>query len=149
LSDDSVDVCVCDSVLEHVEHPDSFFSESRRVLRNGGYLCIRTPNAWGYVALFSRLTSERHHVTILSRVQAPEDRKEEQDIFPAYYRCNTIPKLRKMLGGHGFEHAVYGHAAEPSYLHFSKIAYWLGVLHQRFAPGLLRPALFAFGRVAK
>ena len=47
LDDDSVDLCVCDNVLEHVERPAPFFSEARRVLRKGGYLCIRTPNAWG------------------------------------------------------------------------------------------------------
>ena len=36
LQDDSVDVCICDSVLEHVENPDLFFSECQRVIKRGG-----------------------------------------------------------------------------------------------------------------
>jgi hypothetical protein len=47
---------------------------------------------------------------------------------------------------HGFDHVVYGYEAEPSYLHFSRLAYVLGVLHQRFAPGFLKPAIFGFAR---
>jgi hypothetical protein len=54
-----------------------------------------------------------------------------------------------MMHEHGFEHVVYGYEAEPSYLSFSKFAYALGVLHQKLAPGFLRPAIFAFGRLVK
>jgi len=145
VPDGSVDLCVCDNVLEHVEEGESFFSEAARVLRPGGYLCVRTPNAWGYVALASRLVPNRLHGNVLSRVE--EKPKEEEDIFPTLYRCNTIPKLRRLLGQHGFDHVVYGYDSEPQYLRFSRVAYWLGVLHQRFAPGFLRPALFAFARL--
>jgi len=42
---------------------------------------------------------------------------------------------------------VYGYEAEPSYLNFSKLVYAFGVLHQRLAPGFIRPALFAFARL--
>jgi SAM-dependent methyltransferase len=145
LDDDSVDLCVCDHVLEHVERPAAFFSEAHRVLRKGGYLCIRTPNAWGYVALASRLVPNRLHAKVLARVE--EDPKDEADVFPTHYRCNSIPRLRRMLGERGFDHVVYGYDAEPGYLHFSKLAYRLGVLHQRFAPRFLSPALFAFARL--
>jgi SAM-dependent methyltransferase len=146
LEDDSVDLCLCDNVLEHVEDPRSFFENCRRVLREGGYLCVRTPNAWSYVAWFSKLVPDRFHPRVLSRVQ--EIRKEE-DVFPTYYRCNSIPHLRRMLERHGFEHVVYGYEAEPSYLEFSSVAYALGVLHQRFAPRFLRLSLHAFARIRK
>jgi hypothetical protein len=49
----------------------------------------------------------------------------------------------------GFECVVYGYEAEPSYLSFSKIAYSLGVLHQKFAPQFMKPCIFAFGRLKK
>ena len=42
---------------------------------------------------------------------------------------------------------VYGYDAEPSYLAFSRVAYFLGVLWQRLAPGFLRSAIFAFARL--
>ena len=46
VESDSVDLIVCDCVVEHVQDPDQLFSEFRRVLKNGGKLCIRTPNRW-------------------------------------------------------------------------------------------------------
>jgi len=54
-----------------------------------------------------------------------------------------------MMKKHGFEGVVYGYEAEPSYLSFSKSAYRLGVLHQRFAPRFLKPVIFAFGKSNK
>lgn len=146
LPDGSADLVVCDNVLEHLEQPVIFFQEARRVLANGGVVCIRTPNLWGYVASFSRLVPNRSHTRILVQVK---ERTRAQDVFPTYYRCNTIPKIRRMLGDCGFDHVVYGFGPEPSYLSFSKIAYLFGVLHQRLAPGFLQPVLFAFGQIKK
>lgn len=146
LPDSSVDLCVCDDVLEHVERPEAFFREARRVLRDGGTICVRTPNAWNYIALVSRLVPDRLHAGVLAKVQ---DGRKEEDVFPTLYRCNTIGTLRARLSENGFDHVVYGYDAEPSYLSFSKIAYFFGVLWQRFAPAFLRSALFAFGRLSK
>jgi hypothetical protein len=47
----------------------------------------------------------------------------------------------------GLQCVVYGYEAEPSYLSFSKMAYLFGVIHQKFAPRFMKPALFAFGRM--
>ena len=44
---EAIDLCLVDSVLEHVSDPDAFFAECRRVVKPGGYLCIRTPNSLG------------------------------------------------------------------------------------------------------
>lgn len=143
LDDASVDLCLADCVLEHVPSPDAFFSEAKRVLKLGGHLCLRTANVWSYVGIASRLVPNRLHARVLSKVQ--ENRKAE-DVFPTVYRCNSIRKLRSAFRRHGFDAAVYGYEAEPSYLQFSKLAYAAGVLHQRFAPRSFRPAIFAFGR---
>jgi SAM-dependent methyltransferase len=146
IPDASIDVCLADAVLEHVAEPDVFFAECRRVLRPGGYVCIRTPNAWSYAGIAARLLSNRLHGTILSRVQ--ENRKEV-DIFPTFYRCNSIRRLRRHLAWHGFQHVVFGHEAEPAYLSFARAAYWLGTVHQAIAPSRLRCTLFAFGRASE
>jgi SAM-dependent methyltransferase len=146
LDNDAIDLIVCDDVLEHTTNPNKFFLEARRVLRNNGYLCIRTPNAWNYIAIFSRLIPNRYHSKIMPKVQSC---RKEEDVFPTVYRCNTIRKIKAMMDLHGFESVVYGHEAEPNYLSFSKFAYWLGVLHQKFAPGFLKPAIFAFGKIQK
>jgi hypothetical protein len=69
------------------------------------------------------------------------------DIFAAFYRCNTIRKLNKIMKRYGFECPVYGYEAEPSYLSFSKTAHSVGVLHQGFAPRFMLPVIFAFGKI--
>lgn len=142
LADASSDLCLCDNVLEHLEDPDHFFAESRRVLRPGGYLCIRTANVLSYIGLVSKLVPNRQHAAVLKKVK---ERIEEVDIFPTLYRCNTLACLRRKMRAHGFEAHVYGHDAEPSYLSFSRFFYFLGVLHQRFAPGMFKVGLHAFG----
>ncbi len=143
VEDSSVDLCLCDNALEHLEKPEIFFREAHRILKPGGFLCVRTPNVWSYFGLASRLLPGRYHASVASKVQ--EGRKEE-DVFKTRYRCNTAPAMRKMLRNHGFEGVVYGYEAEPSYLSFSKLAYFLGVLHQKLSFKSMKPALFAFAR---
>jgi SAM-dependent methyltransferase len=135
---------ICDFVIEHLSDPGALFHEARRVLAPGGYLCIRTPNAHSYVGIISRLVPNKHHAKITSKAQA--DRKEE-DVFPTLYRCNTISAIRRQMRLSGFQSLVYGYEAEPSYLEFSKLAYALGVLHQKYACSFMRPVILAFGRV--
>jgi len=138
----SVDLVLCDHVLEHLADPEQVFAESRRVLRQGGNLCIRTPNVLSYFGVISWLVPTRYRHSLLRVAQS--ERKEEA--FPTLYRCNTIWPLRRMMVKYGFEHVVYGYESEPAYLNFSKFFYGLGVLHQRLAPEVFRLGIFAFGR---
>ncbi|MEM7248054.1 MAG: class I SAM-dependent methyltransferase [Acidobacteriota bacterium] len=144
VEDASVDLILCDMVLEHVEEPAVLLRECRRVLRPGGYFCARTPNSWSYPSWATMLIPNRYHSRVTSKVQ--EGRKEE-DVFPTFHRCNTAGKLRRLLTGLGFDAVVYPYEAEPAYLSFSGFAYWLGVLHQRWAPRAFKPTLFAFAQL--
>jgi len=139
----SVDMIVCDSVMEHLPDPDHFFSEAKRVLVSGGLLCLRTPNRRSYVGIASRLVPNRYHDRVLSKAQTG---RKEEDVFPTLYRCNTMGAVRRQFRRHGFEGVVYGYEAEPSYLDFSRLMYALGVVHQRLAPAFLSPSIFAFAR---
>jgi SAM-dependent methyltransferase len=144
LENGSVDICICNYVLEHVQHPELFFSECRRVIRQGGYLCIKTPNVLSYFGMFSRLIPNRYHASLLTKIK----NKKEEDVFPAFYQCNTKRKIKRLLAKYGFDAVVYGYEPEPAYLSFSKIFYYWGVIHQRFAPDAFKIALFAFGKKA-
>ena len=141
IEDSSIDLVLSDFVLEHIEEPQDFFAEARRVLRRAGHLCLRTSNAWGYVAMLARHMPRRAHSSLLRYAQPG---RAGRDVFPAVYRCNSILKLRAALRRNGFDGVVYGCEAEPRYLAFSKFAYGLGALHQKLAPGFLRLSLFAF-----
>lgn len=146
IESNSINCIVCDYVLEHLPDPEAFFAETQRVLVNGGYLCIRTTNAWSYVALAARMVPNKHHSKVLNVVQAS---RKVQDVFPVEYKCNNVWRVRSALSRHGFEGSAYCYEAEPSYLSFSRLAYFIGVLHQRFSPRLFKPAIFAFGRLQK
>jgi len=146
LENDSVDLIVCDNVLEHVANPERFFLEIRRVLKNAGFLCIRTANRWSYIAIAATFIPDRYHSKVLSAVQ---NGRKQQDVFPTMYKCNSIQKIRNIMRKNGLDSVVYGYEAEPSYLAFSAIAYFFGVIHQKFAPAFIKPAIFAFGKMKK
>ena len=143
LPDALVDVCIADVVLEHVQDVDGFFSEVARVLKPGGYVCIRTPNVWNYMGIASRAIPNQLHTRVLARIQP--DRQEE-DVFPTVYRCNSVWRLQRALARHSFESVVIPHEAEPAYLSFSGVLYSFAVFHQRHAPRAVRRTLLAFGR---
>jgi ubiquinone/menaquinone biosynthesis C-methylase UbiE len=143
VTDGSVDICIADFVIEHISDPDKFFAQCQRVLKPQGVLCLRTPNLYNYVGFISRLVPNHFHAAVLSKAQ--KGRKEE-DIFPTLYKCNSKRKLSRVLRSHGFDAHVYGYESEPAYLSFSRVAYALGVMHQRLAPNVFKAALFAFAR---
>ena len=139
--DASFDVLLADCVLEHLPDPGAFFAEARRLLKPGGHLCLRTSNVLSYFGLAALLVPASRRERVLHR--ARPDRRDE-DSFPTLYRCNTVFAIRHAMAEQGFDGVAFGHESEPKYLGFSRIAYGLGVWHQRFAPGFLRPSIFAF-----
>lgn len=143
VEDGFIDVCICDNVLEHIVEPENFFSECRRVIKQGGYLCIRTPNLLSYFGLFSKLIPNRLHCKTVTKIQ---NIRESQDVFPVFYRCNTKKRVSNMFKKYCFDACVLGYESEPSYLSFSLISYFLGVAHQRFTPNMFKVAIFGFGR---
>jgi SAM-dependent methyltransferase len=143
LPEATADLCVTDYVLEHVRDPAKFLSECRRILKPGGYLCIRTTNLMSYVGLAAVLMPNRLHARVVAWAQRG---RESRDVFPTQYRANTRRRLAQALERAGFEPSVYTHDPEPSYLSRSSLAYYLGVLHQRHAPRAFGLVLFAFAR---
>ncbi|TWT52647.1 putative S-adenosylmethionine-dependent methyltransferase [Rubripirellula amarantea] len=140
----SRDLVIADYVIEHLAEPGEFFDEVKRVLRPGGYFCFRTSNKWNYVAIGARLIPNRLHGNVVTKVQA---KRKSEDTFDTYFRSNTPFKLRREMRNRGFETAIYGYEPNPQYLEFSKVAYWLGTLHQKFAPRMLKASIFGFCRL--
>lgn len=143
VEDESIDLAVSDFVLEHVEHPDAFLAECHRVLAPGGHACFRTPNRFSYIALAASIIPNRFHTALTSRVQHG---RRDEDVFPTFYRCNTKRSITRMMDKAGFDVTVVRHEAEPAYLHFSNIAYRLGVLAHRLMPPPLASTLLIYAR---
>jgi SAM-dependent methyltransferase len=139
----SVDLALADFVIEHVEDPEAFFSEARRVLKPGGVLCIRTINVASYLGIASRLVPVALHTRVLARLQ-PE--RSSEDVFETMYRANTVPSLRAALERAGFAAVVYGAEAEPAYLGFSRLSYALGLVAGRLLPGRFRVGILAWAQ---
>jgi SAM-dependent methyltransferase len=112
LDAESVDLIVCDWVLEHVADPESFVREVERVLKPGGWFCARTPNRWGYVGIVTNLVPNTLHTGVLSRVW-PE--RDEVDVFPTVYRLNTRAAVRRHFPASRWENFSYFINPPPKY----------------------------------
>jgi SAM-dependent methyltransferase len=141
----SVDLIMCRYVVEHIEFPDRFFEECRRVLRVGGVIALITSNLHSYFGLAVRLIPNRMHARAVRYAHSSTSR-EEQDVFPTFHRCNSLGRLGRLLRNHGFHACVYGQKAPPNYLEFSSLAYACGVVYERFVPCRFQPSLVAFAR---
>lgn len=141
LPDASVDLVVSDYTFEHVEDPARVAAELTRVLRPGGWLCARTPNRWGLVALASRLVPNRLHAAVLARV-FPE--RKAEDVFATRYRLNDLAAVRRHFPPERFLHASFVHSAEPYYLPRRRIVWRAAMLAEALLPAAFGANLFIF-----
>ncbi len=135
------DLLVSDWVFEHIEDPASFAAEAARVLKPGGWLCARTPNRRGYVALGARLFGGPLQNWLIGRLQP---RRKEHDIFDKFYRLNTLGTIQACFPAAQFHNCSYYFNPEPDYHGFNPIAYQMINLYQRLAPPALKTNLMVF-----
>jgi ubiquinone/menaquinone biosynthesis C-methylase UbiE len=143
LPDESIDLIICDYVLEHIEFPEKLFSEFNRVLKVGGLICCRTPNLFSYFGLASNFVPGKFHQKIVPKLQAV---RKEEDIFPKFYRCNSIYRLKRILKQFNFKGVVYGFESEPAYFTFSQIIYLVMKFLHSITPNYFKTQIFVFAR---
>jgi SAM-dependent methyltransferase len=143
VDDESVDLVVSDFTFEHVEDPGWASTELSRILRPGGWLCARTPNRYGSIAVPARIIPNRWHDQVLSVVQP---RKRTRDTFPTHYRLNTRKALENAFPPSRFDHHSYTYEAEPAYVGSSALAWSVAVGVSRLVPRPLQSMHFVFVR---
>ena len=95
------DILFCTMVLEHVTHPDAFFSACRHLLKPGGMFFAVTPNMWHYFGLATKITSTlKMNEWLLDRLIGKQ--AKEAYHFPTFYRVNSLSAIRNMLIRTGF-----------------------------------------------
>ncbi|HET6379136.1 MAG TPA: class I SAM-dependent methyltransferase [Methylocella sp.] len=141
--DESFDLVLCDWVIEHVEAPEPFISEVRRVLKVGGWFCARTPNRWSYFSIGARLFSGAMESKILRKLQPS---RQESDVFPKYYRLNTLGDISAALRPSEWLNATYAHNPNPSYHGNSALLLRLLTLFQNLTPRALASVILIFAR---
>jgi SAM-dependent methyltransferase len=114
--DDSVDLIVCDYVVEHIDDPEWLAAEFRRVLKPGGWVCARTPTKFNYVSLAARVIANARHQAILKKVQPT---RKSEDIFPTAYKLNTKADCGRYFRSDWFVDHSYIYSFEPQY-HFGR-----------------------------
>lgn len=89
----SVTLVTANMVVEHLKDPEAVFAEFARVLAPGGRVIVLTPNAHAYFVLASRWLPRALRLRLVKRL----DTRTPDAVFPAYYRANTIRKLRQLM----------------------------------------------------
>lgn len=141
LPDKSIDLIVSDFVFEHIQEPAKVAAELDRVLAPGGWICARTPNRYGYIAVANRLIPDSLHARLIRSAQ--EQRKSE-DVFPAVYRLNTARAFRDHFSSSRYDHYIIPWEAEPAYHFGSRLLYSLFLAIQHLTPPSLRTVLMVF-----
>jgi SAM-dependent methyltransferase len=126
LKDEIFDVVICDSVMEHVNHPHLIYAEFHRVLKKNGTLIVRTNSIYNPFMFINRIFSIKVRNKIKDLFRIPYGAT-----FPAPYRCNTLRKNHTLLTRIGFKKVSawrfgailvgYGAPLYPLFLLYEKI----------------------------
>jgi SAM-dependent methyltransferase len=142
LPDESVDLIFSRASFEHIENPASTARELSRVLRCGGWLSATTPAKWGYVAIGARLVPNVLHPYAVRVLVS--GRRGRADVFPTYYRLNTIHAVRRHFVRLGFQDHSYYLGGSPTY-HADKVLllrFW--AIYNALMPPPLKKNLHVF-----
>lgn len=124
----SIDLIISHSVFEHLENPKIVFHEFYRILKNKGRIIFLTPNKYDYVSLFSIFLPYKFQKRFVKAVL----KRPEEDIFPTFYRANTISAIKKIINISGFNPIKLSTLSDyPKYLMFSPIIFRLGILYSK------------------
>jgi SAM-dependent methyltransferase len=143
LEDASVDLVICNYVLEHVLDVSSFKSEISRLLKPNGYFCARTPHRLNYVSFFARIIDNPQHAKVLASVQPT---RQPEDIFPTVFKLNTLRQIRRVFPG--WDNYSYVYSAEPRYFFGLRFVYRLLQFLHNHASKSLTGNVFIFLRKA-
>jgi SAM-dependent methyltransferase len=128
MPDQSVDIMMARSVMEHIEHPTAVYREIYRILKPGGYLVFLTANLWDYASLIARLTPNRWHPWIVSKTEG----RQEHDVFPTQYKTNTYRAIRKHCTESGFTLYQFQYLGQyPAYFIFNGFLFFIATGYEK------------------
>ncbi len=98
---ESLDLITLNNVAEHLERPHEVLLEFARVLAPGGRVIIHTPNVSSYPVRIADLGRSILPKRFIMKMIRFMDFREEEDVFPTYYRVNTRADLAAAAGQAG------------------------------------------------
>jgi len=100
LADESVDLIVSRSVLEHLNDVEGFVAASKRALKEGGFFIHLFPARYAPFAVIRRLLPDPIARRLLFTFHP---RTESICGFPAFYNECTPSRFQRILQRHGFD----------------------------------------------
>jgi SAM-dependent methyltransferase len=124
--DNTFNLVISKSVLEHLDAPQLTFAEISRVLRPGGLFVFLTPNRWDYVSVAASLIPNSLHGRIVRMLTG----RLEEDTFPTRYRANSGTVLKKLAERTGMRVVRLERLREsPHYLQSAALLYLMGTAY--------------------
>jgi ubiquinone/menaquinone biosynthesis C-methylase UbiE len=91
--DGSFDLVTANMVLEHLEEPDSVFTEVARVLAPGGHFVFVTPNVHNPVVWTASVVLSK---SLRKRLAHLLEGRKDEHIFHTFYRANSRSAIQKL-----------------------------------------------------
>ena len=133
--DNEFSLCVSNYVVEHVRDGAAHLMEVARVLRPGGRYVFRTVNRLHYLALISSATPHWFHKLVANRARGLSS--SSHDPYPTVYAMNTAGAIRTAATAAGLEvEQLLFVEKEPTYGHFSRIAFLVMMAYERVVNSL-------------
>ena len=127
FADGIFDLVLSYLVIEHLSEPSLALREFARVLRPGGVFCFKTPAVRTPLFLLSRALPTSLHKRLKAGIGT-----DEGDIFPTYYRANTVGILDRELRAAGFSRDWLCTVDQTyAYMTHSRLSYAAGLLYSR------------------
>ena len=130
----SFDLVLAYNVIEHLPDPAHALREIARVLAPGGLFMFKTPMANAPLFLLARVLPTRLHKRLKGGIGVAAD-----DVFPTYYRANSVRTLERALRAAGLQRdwlytvdQTYAYCSQRRWsyalgLRYSRILRWRGL----------------------
>ncbi|MBN1401103.1 MAG: class I SAM-dependent methyltransferase [Anaerolineae bacterium] len=127
FADRSFDMVVSYLVLEHLSRPSVALREFARILKPGGTFCFKTPAVRTPLFALSRILPTSLHQRLKAEIGT-----EAEDVFPTFYRANTVRTLERELRKAGFQREWLCRVDQTyAYLSHTRATYAFGLLYSR------------------
>ena len=96
---ESFDLVTANMVFEHLREPEREIAEIWRLLADDGVVLLHTPNRWAFPTVFLQPIPR-----VLKHLAAAVlEGRSKQDVFPTYYRINSVTAIRRVAARCGFD----------------------------------------------